>query len=103
MEHKTLSLVCYDSGCMELYVIHDCTHVSTIQMAMTIQWDFILMMILIISMVVLIPWIFSYSLHHPDGCIHVVDSCLDLIYVYEYSSLICRSPDSVCPHPCKSS
>ena len=81
MERKTLSLVYYNLGCMELYFIHYCTHVSTIWMDVTIPWDFIFMMILVNWMVAPIPWIFSYSLHHPDGCTHVVDSCLDLRYV----------------------
>jgi len=47
------------------------------------------------------PCIFLSSLHHPGGHVHAVDSCLDLIYVYVYASLICRSPDNVCPRPCQ--
>ena len=104
---------------MELYVIHDCTHVSAIRMDVTIPWDFTFMVILLYRMVVSIPWILdlqmilliwmvvpmlwilSYSPYYLDGCAHDVDSCLALRYVYVYAPLICRSPDSVCHHPCK--
>jgi len=41
------------------------------------------------------------SLHHSDGCVHVIDSCLDLKYVHVYASFICSSPNSACPHPCQ--
>ena len=102
---------------MELYVIHDCTHVSVV----TIPWglyiyddpsisdgcihalDLRLQMILLHWMDVPMPWIFSYSPYYLDGCIHTVDSCFDIRYVYVYMSLICRSTDSVCPRPCKRS
>jgi len=42
-----------------------------------------------------------FSLHHLDGYFHAMDSCLNLIYVCLYASLICRSLDSACPCPCQ--
>ena len=85
---------------MELCIFHDCTHVSSIQMAVTIPWNFIfMMMILLYWMVVPMPWIFSYKPYYLDGCIYIVDSCFSIKYVYVYASLIFRSPDSVCLRP----
>jgi len=59
------------------------------------------MLILVIWMDAPIPWIFLYSLHHPDGCTHVMDSCLHLKCVYVYACLIFWSPNNVCPRPCQ--
>jgi len=72
------------------------------RMATSIPWILDLQMILLIWMVAPMPWILSYSPYYPYGCVHVVGSCLALRYVYGYVSLICKSPNSVCPHPCKS-
>jgi len=71
----------------------------------TIPWILDLQMILLIWMVAPMLWILSYSPYHPKGCVHTVDSCFYIIYVYVDVDvpLICRSFDSVCPHPCKSS
>lgn len=121
MEGKTLSLVLYDSGCVELCIIHDFTHVYVIWMVVTIPRDFTfmtillywmatsipwilyLLMIIFIWMATPIPWILLHSTYYPYGCIHTVGSCFDIRYVYVYVSLICRSPDNVCSHSCKNS
>ncbi len=70
-------------------------------MAASIPWIVDLQVIPFIWMVVPMPWISSHSPCYPDGCVHTVDSCFDMRYVYVYASLICRSPDSVCPPPCQ--
>ena len=65
---------------MGLCVIHDCTHVSAIQMVVTIPWDFIFfMMILLYRMAVSMPWILDYRwsfyigwLQPCHGSFHVV-------------------------------
>ena len=56
------------------------------------------------------PSISGGCVHNLDLRLHLIlliqmvvstmDSCFDIIYVYVYVSLICKSPDSVCPCPC---
>ena len=106
---------------MELCIVHDCIHVSSIRIVATRLWDLIFMMmvillywvpayipwildfkaILFIQMDAPMLWIFSHSPFYLDGCVHTVDSCFDFRYVYVYASFICRCPDNVYSHPCK--